>query len=136
MSSKYFELLDPPTFIVCDDVRNEVGGKVVLVGVYPGNVIVLRNFPAKVTSTVWTVFWFRQEGSFEAQFRHRMQDGTVGGTGVTSFINAAKGKLTTCKLEAPFELSDPQMVEVQLRFPDEDWTTIGRFCVDRVKQLT
>lgn len=34
--------LDPPQFLICDDVRMEVAGKHTVVGVYPGNAIVLR----------------------------------------------------------------------------------------------
>lgn len=133
MESKFFTPLRPPTFILCDDVRSEIGGKFVLVGVYPGNVIVLRNFPAKISVTTWMVFTIQKGGNFRAKFRHKMQDGSHGGMGTTSFANMVAGKLTTCKVSAEFELSDPQTVELQLQFPDEDWTTLGQFEIERLE---
>jgi hypothetical protein len=40
-------------FLVCDDVRCEVGGKIFLIGVYPGNTIALQNLPYVVSFTAY-----------------------------------------------------------------------------------
>jgi hypothetical protein len=34
--------------LVCDDVRVEIGGKVMLIGVYPANDIAVPSFPADI----------------------------------------------------------------------------------------
>lgn len=128
MTSEFIQLLDPPSFIVCDDVRSEIGGKFVLVGVYPGNVILVRHFPYELRFWIWAVLVCKKEGSFDAQVRFKATDGTVGGLNRTTFTNSKAGGLTASRMACKLEVSGPHRFDAQFCFAGEEgWLTIGHF---------
>lgn len=130
MPSEFIQLLDPPSFVICDDVRAEIGGKFVLVGVYPGNVIIVRHFPHELRFWLWAVFLCNKEGTFDAQVRFKANDGTVGGMSRTTFTNSRVGGMTASRLACKLEVSGPHRFDAQFRFAgEEDWMTVGHFDV-------
>ncbi|MGE0580018.1 hypothetical protein [Reyranella sp.] len=121
MESAYFKALAPPQFVVCDDVRSEIGGKDVLAGVYPGNVIVVGRLPARIEFATWTVFRAGKGGTFDCQYRFKMEDGVATGLGRTTFSDMTVDKLTALRTKSQIDVSEPQVVEMQLRFEGEGW---------------
>jgi hypothetical protein len=78
--------------VVCEDVRAEVGGKFFLIGVYPGNSIVIPSVPRDVAFALYTEVSYGQSGRFSGQSRICNSQGAVIRTEQISF--ATDGRLT------------------------------------------
>lgn len=73
-------------FVLCEDARQEVSGKSTLIGVYPGEIIVVhqhaspegRNAVAALRSVCLVFFVAGGVGRFEAAIKITAPDGTVG----------------------------------------------------------
>lgn len=57
--------------VVCDDIRKEVTGKDILIGVYAGDIIV-PEFPAVITATFWIEMTPGKLGKSRLRFRIRL----------------------------------------------------------------
>jgi hypothetical protein len=79
VSSKVYPTPGRETFLVCDDIRREVGRKVSLMGVYFGETInVALSGSSKQTIPVSFVFVFHDgEGTFNAKLKVTRPDGSV-----------------------------------------------------------
>lgn len=109
--------------LICDDLRREDNGKLILIGVYPYDIGV-SEFPANVVVTV--VLGLEVTGPVEKEFEIRVKhDGNQ--------ITAGRGKFG---IEASAiigfggtflkQIPRPGVVEFQLKFQNGDWQTIKK----------
>lgn len=117
-------------FAVCDEVRFERGGKHILVGAYPGNQIVVRNFPSLVTCSVWSAFFALRPGPLVGEYQVK-NDAAVVASGSNLAFNIVNIDVTECVFGIHFRIEAPAVIEVQIRFNPEDWFTLGSFVVRR-----
>lgn len=109
--------------LVCDDMRREDNGKLILIGVY-GYDIAVAEFPANIILTV--VIGFKVTGPTEAAFelqvlheRKQIARGR-GQFGVSaSAILGFGGTLLK-------DISGPGEIEFQIKLPDQEWQTIKK----------
>lgn len=59
--------------VICDDIRREVTGKDLLIGVYTGD-IVLQAFPNWFNASIWLEVSFAEAGQYELDLRLSLTD--------------------------------------------------------------
>lgn len=113
------------TFIVCDDVRSEVGDKISILGFFPADITVESADPRGAIPSLGFVFVAPKGhgllGDRTFHFRVRGPDGNVVATmdGVPEF---ADGKATTlCFLYKPFVLGGFGDYLAELEFPSRTY---------------
>jgi hypothetical protein len=124
--------LTPKQFVVCDDIRREMSGKEILVGVY-GSDIAVAGFPTQLALSYWVQVYspeavlspatidFRLMGGEDAQF-----------FAVSVQVMIPRPGLGAISLPAiPFSLQIPTRLILQMRQRDGDWEKAGEFGVDR-----
>ena len=120
-----FEHLASSQFIVCDDARIEMGGKFFLVGVYPGNAIVLPQFPSDMLFRVWSVVAPLREGRTQGSFRLVHAPNVVFETLVDLNIQKV-GVPTPLVVICNFRVQEPVILSAQIRRDaTSDWFTLG-----------
>jgi hypothetical protein len=119
--------------LFCDDIRLEASGKQILIGVYPGD-IVLQSFPATIAISSWVAF--TREGNIGEQlsveFRIINTSGQALGYGslVLTFTRPGdEGAIALPPL--PISLTTPDTLSLQLRQHDGDWQTVRSIGVVR-----
>jgi len=127
--------LNPPQFAICEDVRSEVGGQQTLVGVYPGNVIVVKSFPHPVSFLFWAVTMVMRKGSLAGQFRWLARDGSTVFVSNANFNVSVANYILPMKFPAKFDVAQPGPLEAQIKLAEDDWRTIGRLLVSTVERL-
>ena len=109
--------------IACDDIRQEVTGKYILIGVYSGN-MGLPFFPNMVTLGFWVLAKPSQKGDYDVQLR--VQD--TGGKEVTCghmIIHVDHvGDSSLVLPPMPIPLEKPGEIALQYREGDGEWKTI------------
>ena len=112
--------------IVCDDVRREVTGKDIIIGVY-GREILTPNFPLSVPLTLWVRYMRTATGSFSADFRVVGEAGnaitpplkfTLGIDDVNSYASAVFQGI-------PLQFQAPGKVLFQWKLENGDWTDLA-----------
>lgn len=88
------------TTVFCDDIRQEISGKHILVGVY-GSDLVPSNLPADITLS----FWVRIRGLSEGKHRFKIR------------VDAPTGSVTNADVEAIMSDVDVPMVMALGGFP-------------------
>ena len=108
--------------ILCDDHRREDNGKVILIGIYTGDIVV-SNIPANILLRVWLNF--RTEGTGGEDISVRIVDGESGLlTGIDGRIDNVSGEedyisLVTPKL--PLSFDEEGTIVVQWKSGESDW---------------
>ena len=130
MSELSLRHINPPQFIICDDIRTEVGGKRTLVGVYPGNIVSVPNeFPREVVLSIWSSVYSTKARELSWDLRVvRCDDRAT--TFVDTFTASAKdiSSLVPCTFRVFCQVSKVGRLEVQIRAKgDTDWLALGTF---------
>ncbi len=102
---------------VCDDVRQEQGGKLILVGVYTDTVVVFK-VPTRVPSLTLILKWeASKDGLPSGEYNVKRPDGTVALTVSTQACpgRAAKGKIFTILQAHPFDFTVTGRYQLQFR---------------------
>ena len=68
------ELID---WMICDDLRREDSGKLIYIGVYPANDIVVGNIPVVLPKLVFSTKWKMDKASKKYEFRVTSPDGVM-----------------------------------------------------------
>jgi hypothetical protein len=130
---------DPPPrirplhVVFCDDIRREITGKEILIGVYSGNLLV-NGFPAPVVLATWVPF-LRVEnsiGKLPIAFRMQGENNRTVGYGsmeVTLTNTSETGALSMPTLA--IVLQGPGNLIFQLQQYDEPWQTVGTLKVEK-----
>lgn len=102
------------TVIVCDDIRKEVTGKEILIGVYSGE-IVLPSFPSWFPASLWFEIETLEVGKYEVMVRFSLTDKPpvllkagldVSRTGGTSMVLAGLQLFAENECELIVEIQD------------------------------
>ncbi len=112
--------------IACDDIRQEINGKFILIGVYSGN-LGLPVFPAHVALGFWMMAKPSQKGDYHIRFRVQgpaENEVTVSG----QMIVHVQEKEDMALVIPPMPISIPSPGEIILQYQagDGPWNTICR----------
>ncbi len=115
--------------LVCDDVRQEINGKDILIGVYT-NWITVPSLPTNLVLSFWLHYSFVGIGEVPLEFRllgpHDVQFMSAGVT--MSFLeeNAETRQTASFTLGGvPEPIQIPGELRLQLKQYNEEWQTIG-----------
>jgi hypothetical protein len=120
--------IKPIYAVFCDDIRREVTGKHILIGVYAGDII-LPHLPAPVVLSVWVPFKRESsaEGKIPVEFRVVTGDDNqalgYGSMEITISGATEEGALTFPALA--MMINRPGALVFQLKQYDELWQTIA-----------
>jgi len=112
--------------VVCDEVRKEVTGKEILIGVY-GDDIIVGAFPATLLLSLWVRARFDLAGDWAALFQVVGKSGRqlltpqvaiLRSPGVNHLVSITFGGI-------PLQLEGPEQIKFQWHFGGGDWHTIG-----------
>jgi hypothetical protein len=112
--------------IMCDDIRQEITGKFILIGVYPGN-IAIPAFPAQVILGFWMLARPTKIGSYQLQFRLQGPDGAESWSG-QMLVHVNKKEDTALVIPPlPIQIQSPGHISLQCREGGGEWTTVSSF---------
>ena len=120
--------IKPIHAIFCDDIRREVTGKEILIGVYSGDLLVSR-FPAPVVMAIWVPFERvgNAEGKIPIEFRMLDAVDNNRSLGYGSIEIALSNVSNVGALSLPMLamiLNAPGRLVFQLKQHDEPWQTV------------
>lgn len=109
---------------ICDDIRIEANGKLILIGVYPTNIGVLQ-FPVelKLAFYIPTLAQEPGEGFFEARILSP-SDAVLVQLKAAMKINAA-GRGGIPVPPATFQIQEPGILKFQAKIDDGEWETVA-----------
>src|SRR5436305_181014 len=118
--------IQPLFAIFCDDVRHEVNGKQILIGVYVGS-IVLQSFPATIGIAGWIPFSREHRVTAEIPIEFRIINSKKEPLGYGSAVlnlteSAHDGAIVLPALAVV--IRNPDILTLQLKQYDEPWQTI------------
>lgn len=110
--------------LMCDDVRREITGKDILIGVYSSNIIIL-NFPSALNIALWMQFHADEAGSTLVEIRVVDQENRqILHMGANFEIqNAGSGSFFTPPTAVLIEA--PGSISLQARQADGEWTNLA-----------
>jgi hypothetical protein len=109
--------------IACDDIRQEINGKHILIGVYSGNLGV-PSFPNVIALGFWVLAKPSQIGDYDVQLRVQDTDGKEVTRG-NMLIHVQKVEDTALVIPSmPIPLSKPGEITLQYREGNGSWRTI------------
>ena len=119
--------------LVCDDVRRENTGKLILIGVY-GRSIVFNDLPAQIELTFWLEVDQPETGTIPFQFQgilapKEKQLFYVSGT-VTVNVPVVSTHLVLGQV--PLHIEEEGELSLQLKQYDDDWVEIKTIAVEQV----
>lgn len=116
--------------LVCEDVRREVNGKEILIGVY-GNAIVVPSFPVDLN----LMFWFQArapQGDHELRLRiANMSDAVFLEASMNAHVEAPD-ELASLAVGTVIQAQGETAIRFQGRGSDSDWTTIVEIPIRRM----
>jgi hypothetical protein len=130
MSDMTFRQIDSPQFVICDGIRAEVGGKRVLVGAYPGNIMTVPSeFPRQVVTETFSAVYSNRSGEVAGHLRViRSDDNSEVFTDELSMTVGNLKLVVPCAFHVVCELTKPGRLAVQIRGSgDVAWLTLGTF---------
>ncbi|WP_282608966.1 hypothetical protein [Pelagibius sp. Alg239-R121] len=111
--------------LLCDDIRQEISNKLILIGVYTGH-IVLSEFPANIRLAVYAEFKPRELTVEDVQLRYKLDgkllatiSGRVEAHDLDSWATAAIPAL-------PLQLESMGELSIEAQFGDGSVEVIGR----------
>lgn len=109
--------------IVCDDVRREDNGKLVLIGIYLEDLL-FSKYPGGGILTVWTQFYVHKNGEVPVQFRV-LKDNEVLGF-AEGILNVTDYKQPITMQVPPFaiQLDSDGLLLFQLKEGKKKWQTM------------
>lgn len=110
--------------IICDQVRKEEGGKHLIIGVYPHNIL-FASFPARALLTPWVQISDDGNRIIFIEFRVLNSDGEIlfSADGQVDATNQS-GLLTITLPTIMLEIPDQTILSFQMREPKKRWKTL------------
>ena len=119
-------------FIVCDDIRREISGKDILIGVY-GSDVAVASFPAPLSLAFWMQFDSPETTTSPINIEFQLMgenDVKFATLGVQLLITRAG--LGTIALPAiPLSLQIPSNLTLQMKQQGGEWETVGKVRVEK-----
>jgi hypothetical protein len=108
---------------ICDEVRREDNGKLLIIGVYTNDIIVI-NFPVNLLLTV--VVGFNVDEPIETDFELKIShDGRLL-SAMRGHFNLEKSSITGLQKMPLPNISGPGELQFAMRFGDGEWQTIRK----------
>ena len=126
--------IDISSVVLCDDVRQETNGKLILIGVYIHSVLV-ADFPAKLILTMWVEIKPNETGKFPAKFRVIKDDESVLLRGETKITIDNLDPTTALFPRLPLEFQRDGVYFFQWKFGDDEWQTVKEFIVQKTPTM-
>lgn len=112
--------------IVCDDVRREITGKDILIGVYPDGINVLQ-IPGVVILTFWIELIPKSVGELEIELRVDLPDGTSPLKGKLAAQISDMGRFPAIFPAFSYNITRAGTVTAFIRsLPDGEWREVKR----------
>jgi hypothetical protein len=115
--------------VICEDVRQEVRGKHILLGVTGPNLKVPA-FPSVIGVALWISGTAKDKGPFEAHFQALDPDGSIAVEGKLVGEVAKPGPSTVVIGPMPLNVTKAGDFRFQWKFGKEKWTTIETLRID------
>jgi hypothetical protein len=116
--------------LVCDDVRREINGKEILIGVYSGGSILLQYFPTMINPVFWCQFIPMRPGKISTSFRLTNESGVefyqFGGE-LTA--GAAREPGSVAISGQPIQAHSEMRLVLQMKVGGSEWTTIQEVAI-------
>jgi hypothetical protein len=107
---------------ICDEVRREDNGKLLIIGVYAYDIIV-RNFPVDLALTV--VVSFNVDAPIETDFELKISHDGKSMSAVKGRFRLEKSSITGFP-KLPLHISAPGELQFEMRLDDGEWQTIRK----------
>lgn len=108
--------------IVCDSVRKEDNGKLLIIGVYPADILV-ATFPQIVQLMFWVQFSTDQEGEIGIEFRVKKNREIISnGSGKVVVMGRRQSSIVTFP-PTYINIDKECVLYFQLRLENEKWVT-------------
>lgn len=111
--------------IACDDIRQEISGKHILIGVYSGN-LGLPFFPSQIALGFWMLAKPSVKGNYHVQFRVQAPDRTEAIIGNMAVQVGEKEDIALVIPPVPIPIVSPGDITLQYREGDGAWNTVCR----------
>jgi uncharacterized protein DUF6941 len=123
--------ISPNYVIFCDDVRREDNGKLLFVGVYSGDAIVVASFPANLNMTFYVEFEMIGTGEAFCEYRAVLfpDNSTVAKMAAKFGITEGKEKALgsfSFSLETPMQIHKDGYISFQYKIGDSEWKELSR----------
>lgn len=118
-------------FIICDEVRREDNGKLIIIGIYPNN-IVLSRAPATIPIGMWAQF--EAPKKTRTRIEHRVHDekrnvDLFGGEG-DMVVSSTRGTVAIPFPAVLVHIEGPTTLLFQFREKGKRWQTVRRMPVE------
>jgi hypothetical protein len=100
-------------FLVCDDVRCEVGGKLILIGVYPGNMIALQGIPYQIAFTSYLEAKCPMNGEYRGTLTVENDSGNILVTHSVGFLVANANQNVPLFVPLSFSVEKSQTYKIK-----------------------
>lgn len=108
--------------LLCDDVRREDNGKLLIVGAY-GSTVKIPQFPAMVCFSLLISFTASKAGTFHFDLESLL-DGDIVNQGNGTILIDTLGRGLSGVGPLPCSISKPGLLEFRVRVEGEDWLSV------------
>jgi len=115
--------------LICDDIRSELGGKAILIGVYTGDILLSRA-PATIHVSLWLAGRLPQIGGGELKIKVHLGDradesaDTV--TQPVSMQRSQNGEFYVAINGIVLNITEPTPLTVLIKKNDDDWIVVTK----------
>lgn len=115
--------------VACDDIRQEINNKAILIGVYSGSIVV-PSFPADIGVAWWIQLNADKMGKYEVEVRVLKDGNSTLLRGILALDVHTPGWSTIALPRAPLQLQGPGHLELEIKLKDDQkWMSISEIDV-------
>lgn len=116
--------------IICDEVRKEDNGKLILIGVYPFDALV-SDFPAQMAPVLWMQLFVDRNGEFDVEFRIQKDKNTITNNKAIMIVKDHLPPVTITLPPALIEIDGECILSFQIREKNKRWKTAKKLPVKK-----
>lgn len=117
------EALRVKSTLLCDSIRREDNGKLLLIGVYPGDIL-FASYPATFSGYILSLITASVDGPTPCQLKIEIGDSVV--NSATVDLVFARGREEYIGLPVMFAAESPGMVVISIKVSSYDWQELLR----------
>ena len=110
--------------IICDDLRTEINGKDIIIGIYSENIIVPK-FPANLLLSLWAQFFANRSGDIPVSMRIQKDKKDLFVVEGIMQVNDYKKIVTMHFSRFPLQVISEGVLVFQMREEKRKWITIN-----------
>lgn len=111
--------------IVCDDVRQEINGKQILIGVYTSDIIT-NNVGVTLYLTVWTEYTSDKAGNESVHFRFIYNKKAVAGVQINITVNDPGSITGLATPRLPLQIPSAGELIIEMSSDGKNWIEVKR----------